>query len=120
VFAFVTMALGQSPNSQIGREVGDTQTLTGRRRIQHSFEPTDPVRGTAFRREVHDPGRSGAPLVERHRRCSLDLTSPLSVPEEFDRISSPDANRVLAVTVCLPQWAGGDRVTEVFVLAQAL
>jgi mono/diheme cytochrome c family protein len=47
-----------------------------------------------------------------------DPTSPLVFPRNFDRISSPEANACSGCHNAPVSGAGGDRVTEVFVLAQ--
>jgi hypothetical protein len=47
-----------------------------------------------------------------------DPSSPLVFPRNFDRISSPDANSCSGCHHAPVSGAGGDRVTEVFVLAQ--
>src|SRR5207244_333767 len=44
--------------------------------------------------------------------------SPLVFPRNFDRVSSPDANACSGCHNVPVTGAGGDRVTEVFVLAQ--
>jgi hypothetical protein len=47
-----------------------------------------------------------------------DPSSPLLFPRNFDRISAPDANSCAGCHNAPIPGAGGDRVTEVFVLAQ--
>ena len=47
-----------------------------------------------------------------------DPSSPLVFPRNFDRLSSPDANACSGCHNAPVPGAGGDRVTEVFVLAQ--
>ncbi|HZC81831.1 MAG TPA: di-heme oxidoredictase family protein, partial [Nitrospiraceae bacterium] len=47
-----------------------------------------------------------------------DSLSPLVFPRNFDRLSSPDANSCSGCHNAPVAGAGGDRVTEVFVLAQ--
>src|SRR5438552_551783 len=47
-----------------------------------------------------------------------DPSAPLVFPRNFDRISSPDANACSGCHNVPTPGAGGDRVTEVFVLAQ--
>ncbi|HZC80300.1 MAG TPA: di-heme oxidoredictase family protein, partial [Nitrospiraceae bacterium] len=47
-----------------------------------------------------------------------DPSSPLVFPRNFDRLSSPDANSCSGCHNAPVSGAGGDRVTEVFVLAQ--
>lgn len=47
-----------------------------------------------------------------------DPSSPLVFPKNFDRISSPEANACSGCHNAPVPGAGGDRVTEVFVLAQ--
>jgi mono/diheme cytochrome c family protein len=47
-----------------------------------------------------------------------DPSSPLVFPRNFDRLSSPEANACSGCHNAPVSGAGGDRVTEVFVLAQ--
>ena len=61
---------------------------------------------------------AGRPLSKGTGAPLADPTSPLVFPRNFDRISSPDANSCSGCHNAPVAGAGGDRVTEVFVLAQ--
>src|SRR5499433_1464186 len=61
---------------------------------------------------------AGRPLSKGTGAPLSDPTSPLVFPRNFDRISSPDANACSGCHNAPFSGGGGDRVTEVFVLAQ--
>jgi hypothetical protein len=61
---------------------------------------------------------AGRPLSKGTGAPLSDPTSPLRFPRNFDRISSPEANACSDCHNAPVSGAGGDRVTEVFVLAQ--
>ncbi len=113
-----TAASGQSPNTQVGREVaipvhlqdGQEFTTPNLQLIQYGaqlFNAKFTVQEGAGRPQSKG---TGAPLS--------DPSSPLVFPRNFDRISSPDANACSGCHNAPISGAGGDRVTEVFVLAQ--
>jgi hypothetical protein len=60
----------------------------------------------------------GRPMTKGTGAPLSDPSSPLVFPRNFDRISSPDANSCSGCHNAPVSGAGGDRVTEVFVLAQ--
>ncbi|GAC1440051.1 MAG: hypothetical protein NVSMB58_37090 [Terriglobales bacterium] len=61
---------------------------------------------------------AGRPLSKGTGAPLSDSTSPLVFPRNFDRISSPEANACSGCHNAPTAGGGGDRVTEVFVLAQ--
>ncbi|HVH71576.1 MAG TPA: thiol oxidoreductase, partial [Candidatus Dormibacteraeota bacterium] len=61
---------------------------------------------------------AGRPLSKGTGAPLSDPSTPLVFPRNFDRISSPDANSCAGCHNAPVPGAGGDRVTEVFVLAQ--
>jgi len=61
---------------------------------------------------------AGRPLSNGTGAPISDPSSPLVFPRNFDRISSPEANACSGCHNAPIPGAGGDRVTEVFVLAQ--
>jgi hypothetical protein len=61
---------------------------------------------------------AGRPKSKGTGAPTSDPSSPLVFPRNFDRISSPDANACSGCHNAPVSGAGGDRVTEVFVLAQ--
>jgi hypothetical protein len=117
-FAFVTAALAQSPNSHIGREVAIP------RHLQDGEEFNTPLRqlihygSQLFTAKFTIQEGAGRPLSKGTGAALSDPTSPLVFPRNFDRISSPDANACSGCHNVPVAGAGGDRVTEVFVLAQ--
>lgn len=61
---------------------------------------------------------AGRPLSKGTGAPLSDSSSPLLFPRNFDRLSSPDANACSGCHNSPVVGGGGDRVTEVFVLAQ--
>lgn len=61
---------------------------------------------------------AGRPMSKGTGVKISDPSSPLLFPRNFDRISSPEANACSGCHNAPMVGAGGDRVTEVFVLAQ--
>jgi hypothetical protein len=113
-----TIASGQSRNHQVGREVaipvhlqdGEEFTIPKTQLIQFGaqlFSAKFTVQEGAGR--PNSKG-TGAPIS--------DPSSPLVFPRNFDRLSSPEANACSGCHNVPVPGAGGDRVTEVFVLAQ--
>jgi hypothetical protein len=117
-FVIVIAASGQSPSSQVGREVAIPKHL------QDGEEFTTPVdRLIQFGAQLFDAKftiqeGAGRPLSKGTGAPVSDPTSPLVFPRNFDRISSPEANSCSGCHNAPVSGAGGDRVTEVFVLAQ--
>jgi hypothetical protein len=61
---------------------------------------------------------AGRPLTKGTGAPLSDPNSRLVFPRNFDRLSSPDSNSCVGCHNSPAQDGGGDRVTEVFVLAQ--
>ena len=117
--SFVAIAASaQSPGSQIGREVAIPIHL------QDGEEFTSPIGqliqfgSKLFNAKFTAQEGAGRPLSKGTGAPISDLSSPLVFPRNFDRISSPDANSCSGCHNAPVSGAGGDRVTEVFVLAQ--
>jgi len=115
------MAVGassQGPSSQVGREVAIPIHL------QDSEEFTIPTAqliqfgAKLFSAKFTAQEGAGRPLSKGTGASISDPSSPLVFPRNFDRISSPDANACSGCHNAPISGAGGDRVTEVFVLAQ--
>ena len=112
------VALGQSRSSQIGREVavpvhlqdGDEFTIPREQLIQFGAQ--------LFNAKFTIQEGAGRPHSKGTGAAISDPSSPLVFPRNFDRISSPDANSCSGCHNAPVPGAGGDRVTEVFVLAQ--
>ncbi len=61
---------------------------------------------------------AGRPMSKGTGKPISDSSSPLIFPRNFDRLSSPEANSCAGCHNAPASGGGGDRVTEVFVLAQ--
>src|SRR6266436_5806925 len=118
VFAFVTMALGESPNSRIGREVAIPRHLQDGEEFNTPLNQLIRYGAQLFTAKFTIQEGAGRPLSKGTGVALSDPTSPLLFPRNFDRISSPDANACSGCHNVPAAGAGGDRVTEVFVLAQ--
>ena len=114
----VIVAFGQSPGPQIGREVAIPVHL------QDGEEFTMPLRdliefgAKLFSAKFTVQDGAGRPQSKGTGAPLSDPSSPLVFPRNFDRLSSPDANSCSGCHNVPIAGAGGDRVTEVFVLAQ--
>jgi hypothetical protein len=117
-FALVTAALGQSPNSQIGREVAIPRHLQDGEEFNTPLSQVLQYGSQLFTAKFTIQDGAGRPLSKGTGAALSDPTSPLVFPRNFDRISSPDANACSGCHNVPVAGAGGDRVTEVFVLAQ--
>ena len=117
-FAFVSAVLAQSSTSQMGREVAIP------RHLQDGEEFTTPLNqliqygAQLFAAKFTLQEGAGRPLSKGTGAALSDPTSPLVFPRNFDRVSSPEANACAGCHNVPVPGAGGDRVTEVFVLAQ--
>ncbi|TLZ30453.1 MAG: thiol oxidoreductase [Gammaproteobacteria bacterium] len=117
-FAFVSAVLAQSSTSQMGREVAIP------RHLQDGEEFTTPLNqliqygAQLFSAKFTIHEGAGRPLSKGTGAALSDPTSPLVFPRNFDRVSSPEANACSGCHNVPVPGAGGDRVTEVFVLAQ--
>jgi hypothetical protein len=117
-FAFVNAALGQSPNSQIGREVAIPRHLQDGEEFNTPLNRLIEYGSQLFTAKFTVQEGAGRPLSKGTGAALSDPTSPLVFPRNFDRLSSPDANSCSGCHNVPIPGAGGDRVTEVFVLAQ--
>jgi Di-haem oxidoreductase, putative peroxidase len=117
-FAIVIAALGQSPSSQVGREVAIPLHL------QDGEEFTTPTKkliefgARLFNAKFTIQEGAGRPKSKGTGASISDPSSPLVFPRNFDRLSSPDANACSGCHNAPVSGAGGDRVIEGFVLAQ--
>ena len=111
-------AAGQSSGSPVGREVaipthlqdGEEFTIPMKRLIEFGAR--------LFDAKFTIQEGAGRPFSKGTGNPISDPTSPLVFPRNFDRISSPEANACSGCHNAPISGAGGDRVTEVFVLAQ--
>lgn len=117
-FLIAISALGQGAASQIGREVAI------RGHLQDGEEFTTPTRkliefgSQLFNAKFTIQEGAGRPRSKGTGAAISDPSSPLVFPRNFDRLSSPDANSCAGCHNAPIPGGGGDRVTEVFVLAQ--
>jgi hypothetical protein len=117
-FASAGGAWAQTPNSQLGSEVaiprhmqdGDEFTTPLTRLIQYGSQ--------LFSAKFTSQEGAGRPLSKGTGAALSDPTSRLLFPRNFDRISGPEANACSGCHNVPVAGGGGDRVTEVFVLAQ--
>ena len=113
----MTEAIAQD-SPQLGREVaipthlqdGDEFTIP----IWHLIQYGDKLFNAKF--TVQEG--AGRPLSKGTGAALSDLTSPLIFPNNFDRVSAPEANACSGCHNAPVVGGGGDRVTNVFVLAQ--
>jgi len=117
--SFIAIAAsGQGSSSQLGREVaipvhlqdGEEFTIPKLQLIQFGAQ--------LFNAKFTVQEGAGRPMTKGTGAPLSDSSSPLVFPRNFDRISSPDANSCSGCHNTPVPGAGGDRVTEVFVLAQ--
>jgi mono/diheme cytochrome c family protein len=113
-----TVMFGQSSDHQLGREVaipihlqdGEEFTIPTAELIKYGAQ--------LFSAKFTIQEGAGRPRSKGTGAPISDPSSPLVFPRNFDRLSSPDANSCSGCHNAPLPGAGGDRVTEVFVLAQ--
>jgi hypothetical protein len=111
-------AFAQNPSSQVGRELaipvhlqdGEEYTVSIALLIQYGAQ--------LFNAKFTMQEGAGRPNSKGTGAPISDPSSPLVFPRNFDRLSSPDSNACSGCHNSPLAGAGGDRVTEVFVLAQ--
>jgi hypothetical protein len=118
LFVVVIPVLGQSPSSQIGREVAIPAHLQDGEEFTVSIPQLIQYGAQLFNAKFTAQEGAGRPKSKGTGAPISDPSSPLVFPRNFDRISSPDANACSGCHNVPIPGAGGDRVTEVFVLAQ--
>src|SRR6516164_7299377 len=115
---FAITALGQSTEPQIGREVAITRHLQDGEEFDISLRHLMEFGSQLFNAKFTIQEGAGRPQSKGTGAPISDSSSPLVFPRNFDRISSPEANACSGCHNAPVAGAGGDRVTEVFVLAQ--
>ena len=118
LFVIVIPVLGQSPSSQIGREVAIPVHLQDGEEFTVSIPQLIQYGAQLFNAKFTIQEGAGRPLSKGTGAPLSDPSSPLVFPRNFDRISSPDSNGCSGCHNAPISGGGGDRVTEVFVLAQ--
>jgi len=109
---------GQSPVSQVGREVAIPAHLQDGEEFNISLPQLIEYGRQLFTAKFTVQDGAGRPMTKGNGAPISDPSSPLVFPRNFDRVSSPEANACSGCHNAPVVGAGGDRVTEVFVLAQ--
>src|SRR5205085_2919894 len=111
-------ASGQGNSSQVGREVAIPSHLQDGEEFNAPVSQLIRYGAQLFSAKFTNQEGAGRPQSKGTGAPISDPGSPLVFPRNFDRISSPDANSCSGCHNVPVPGAGGDRVTEVFVLAQ--
>jgi Di-haem oxidoreductase, putative peroxidase len=118
LFVVVSAAWGQAYNPQVGREVAIPVHLQDGEEFTVSIPQLIQYGAQLFSAKFTIQEGAGRPKSKGTGSPISDPSSPLVFPRNFDRLSSPDANSCAGCHNAPIPGAGGDRVTEVFVLAQ--
>ena len=110
------LALGQ--NAQMGREVAIPSHLADGEEFNISVPQLIRFGEQLFNAKFTVQEGAGRPRSKGTGAPISDSSSPLVFPRNFDRLSSPEANSCQGCHNAPTSGGGGDRVTEVFVLAQ--
>jgi len=111
-------ALAQSPGTEVGSEVAIPTHLQDGEEFTTSIRQLIEYGAQLFNAKFTVQEGAGRPKSKGTGAPISDPSSPLVFPRNFDRLSSPDANSCSGCHNAPMSGAGGDRVTEVFVLAQ--
>jgi hypothetical protein len=111
-------AVGQSSSAQVGREVAIPRHLQNGEEFNLSIPQLIQYGSQLFNAKFTVQEGAGRPLSKGTGAPVSDPSSPLAFPRNFDRVSSPEANACSGCHNAPFSGGGGDRVTEVFVLAQ--
>lgn len=117
-FICLPAAWGQEPSSTLGREVAIPRHLKDGEEFDLSLLDLIRFGKKLFMAQFTIQEGAGRPQTKGTGAPLSDPSSPLAFPRNFNRISSPEANACSGCHNAPIPGAGGDRVTEVFVLAQ--
>ena len=117
VTGMVIAAIAQD-QSGIGREVAIPRHLQDGEEFTVSMRQLIAYGSRLFTAKFTIQEGAGRPLSKGTGNPLSDPSSPLVFPRNFDRLSSPEANACSGCHNAPVVGGGGDRVTEVFVLAQ--
>lgn len=119
-FPFVLGAVAQDDSSsyQIGREVAIPHHLQDGQEFDVSTRQLIQYGEKLFTARFTIQEGAGRPLTKGTGAPLSDPSSPLVFPRNFDRLSSPEANSCAGCHNAPYPGGGGDRVSEVFVMAQ--
>jgi hypothetical protein len=112
------VALGQHSDLQLGAEVAIPVHLQDGEEFNTPVGQLIQYGARLFTAKFTVQEGAGRPLSKGTGAPLSDSSSPLVFPRNFDRLSGPDANACSGCHNSPLVGAGGDRVTEVFVLAQ--
>lgn len=115
---FTLSASGQNSSSPVGREVAIPAHLQDGDEFKIPLTELIDYGKRVFTAPFTVQEGAGRPMSKGTGAPISDPSSPLVFPRNFDRISSPEANACSGCHNAPVVGAGGDRVTEVFVLAQ--
>ena len=115
---FTASALAQRAPSQLGREVAIPVHLQDGDEFNIPLPQLIDYGRQLFTAKFTIQEGAGRPMTKGTGAPISDPSSPLLFPRNFDRVSSPEANACSGCHNAPVAGAGGDRVTEVFVLAQ--
>lgn len=118
LFLLALRAAGQSSSAQVGREVAIPRHLQDGEEFNFSIPQLIQYGSQLFNAKFTVQEGAGRPLSKGTGAAVSDPSSPLTFPRNFDRVSSPEANACSGCHNAPFSGGGGDRVTEVFVLAQ--
>ena len=111
-------ALAQERKPQIGSEVAIPIHLQNGEEFNAPIVQLIQYGAQLFNAKFTIQEGAGRPLSKGTGAPISDSSSPLVFPRNFDRLSSPEANSCAGCHNAPFSGGGGDRVTEVFVLAQ--
>jgi hypothetical protein len=117
-FLVAVVAWGQNPDSPVGREVAIPVHLQDGEEFNTPVTQLIRYGAQLFNAKFTIQEGAGRPRSKGTGAPISDPSSPLVFPRNFDRVSSPEANACSGCHNAPVSGAGGDRVTEVFVLAQ--
>ncbi len=117
-FLVAMLAWAQNPGSQVGREVAIPSHLQDGEEFNTPVSQLIRYGAQLFNAKFTIQEGAGRPQSKGTGAPISDPSSPLVFPRNFDRLSSPEANACSGCHNAPVSGAGGDRVTEVFVLAQ--
>ena len=118
LYSAATAVLGQDSSSQLGVEVAIPAHLQDGDEFKIPVSQLIAYGSRLFTAKFTIQEGAGRPLSKGTGAPLSDSSSPLVFPRNFDRISAPEANACSGCHNSPVAGAGGDRVTEVFVLAQ--
>jgi mono/diheme cytochrome c family protein len=105
-------------NSQVGHEVAIPRHLQDGEEFNISLSQLINYGSALFSAKFTTEEGAGRPQTKGTGARISDPSSPLVFPRNFDRVSGPEANSCAGCHNAPFAGGGGDRVTEVFVLAQ--